>query len=52
VIANNNFTPETAEEGLKNGSFEAVSFGRYFINSIFNFLIIRDPDFVERVTNG
>jgi len=35
IIGNNNFNPQTAEEGINRGDFEAVTFGRYFISSKF-----------------
>ena len=43
IIANNNFKPDTAEQVLKEGRADAVSFGRFFISN---------PDFVERVREG
>lgn len=43
LIANNNFTPTTAAEGINKGRFDAVTFGRLFI---------ANPDLVERVRNN
>jgi len=40
MIANNQYTPESASEGIENGRFEAVTFGRLFISN---------PDLVNRI---
>ncbi|CAD8148097.1 unnamed protein product [Paramecium octaurelia] len=43
LLANNQYTPATAIEGIEKGRFDAVTFGRLFISN---------PDLVERVRNG
>ena len=43
IIMNNNLTPESAAQAIKEGYADLASFGRYFIGN---------PDFVERVQNG
>ena len=42
MIANNQYTPERALEGIEKGKFDAVTFGRLFISN---------PDLVERIRN-
>ncbi|CAD8069555.1 unnamed protein product [Paramecium sonneborni] len=43
LIANNQYTPSTAIEGIEKGRFDAVTFGRLFISN---------PDLVERIRQG
>jgi len=43
MIANNQYTPETAKEGIEKGRFEAATFGRLYISN---------PDLVERAKHS
>jgi len=43
IIANNNLTPETGLQKIRNGEADLVSFGRYFISN---------PDLVDRIKNN
>jgi 2,4-dienoyl-CoA reductase-like NADH-dependent reductase (Old Yellow Enzyme family) len=44
-IGNNLYTPTTAEENIKAGKFEIVTFGRLYISSIL-LSNIQDPDLI------
>jgi 2,4-dienoyl-CoA reductase-like NADH-dependent reductase (Old Yellow Enzyme family) len=43
LLANNQYTPQSAIEGIQKGKFDAVTFGRLFISN---------PDLVDRIRNG
>lgn len=43
LIGNNGFTPETAEDCIRDGKFDAVTFGKLFISN---------PDLIPRLIKG